>query len=162
MANWNTETTKSEFDARRFTTDTIAGRTGRETGDSSISGRSNGLWGIGADGYDIVGINANKVEDMRQAIRDYVSAIEKYLDGVDPLASADGAFKGEAVQKAVATYITNCKEYCKNLTSNLLAFSDQIGEVKRQWLAAMDRMADSISTGSKSYGSSEHYTETIK
>lgn len=162
MANWNTEATKSAFDARKFTTESLSNRTGRESGASSISGRSGGFLGMGASGYDIVGIDANKVDSMRESIRTYVKNIETYLDGVDPLADANGAFKGEEVQEAVRKYISTCKEYCKNLTSNLLAFSDQIGDVKNQWQIAMGKMSESINTGSQSYGSNDHYTETIQ
>lgn len=162
MANWNTEATTSTFDAGKFTTEALSSRTGRETGASSISGRSAGFFGIGASGYDIVGIDANKVDSMRESIRTYVKNIETYLDGVDPLADANGAFRGEEVQTAVRKYIDTCKEYCKNLSSNLLAFSDQIGDVKNQWQAAMGKIAGTIDTGSQSYGSTDHYTETIQ
>ncbi len=157
MANWNTEATTTAFDARKFTTEGLSNRTGREKGASSISSHK---WG--SKGYDIVGIDANKVDSMRESIRTYVKSIETYLDGVDPLADANGAFKGEEVQEAVRKYISTCKEYCKNLTSNLLAFSDQIGDVKNQWQIAMGKMSESINTGSQSYGSNDHYTETIQ
>ena len=157
MSNWSTESLKSEFDSNSFIKKNMHDfdRTFTETDYNFFEGR--------ASNYDVVGINANKVDDMRQAIRDYVKNIENYLDNIDPLENADGAFKSEEVQDAVSEYLKSLKEYCKNFTSGLLAFSDQIGAFKYQWLESTKRMASTITSDRNSINDiSEHYTERIQ
>lgn len=163
MANWQTSTTSSEFNAQSYSENMKNERTGREGGDSSISGRNpGGLFGWGASGYDIVGMDSNQVEPMRNAIDAYVHNIETYLDNINLMATADTAFKGEEVQEAVKKYLDTCKKYCINLTSQLLAFSDQIQDASDQWKKSTQNIAQNINNGAAGFGTGSKYQSNYR
>ena len=125
MANWMNGVSESTFNAKSFSDSQISDREGTR----EASNVRHGWFGNGR-AYSVVGIDANRIDGMRSAIRDYVQAIEGHLDGIEPLANANNAYKSEEVQRAVQEYVQKVKDYCKNLTSQLLAFSDKLGDVK--------------------------------
>lgn len=112
--------------------------------------------------YSVVGINVNQIDNMREAIRQYVSEIKNHLDGIEPLANADNAYKSEEVQRAVRDYISKVKQYCLNLTSQLLAFSDQLVEVKYAYLSKMSNIASDFNQKSTSFSEGTAYTESAQ
>ena len=110
-------------------------------------------------GYNVVGINAAKVPEMRDAIRQYVDNIITNIDAVDPLLSADLAFKSEEVQASIKTYITTVKESCASYVSGLLAFSDKLEDVYEAYQANISRVADNYTTITSSIDQKDKYTE---
>lgn len=164
-ANWST------FDAKSYTDTQIGNRDAQRTGAGTVVGGagkgnySGGFlgtsWGAKESTYSVVGINVNEVDNMREAIRVYVQAIKDHLNGIEPLATADNAFKSEEVQKAVQDYITKVKEYCMNLVSQLLAFSDKLADVKNAWQANMDALAGNTSSSASSLDQGTAYQETL-
>ena len=112
--------------------------------------------------YNVVGINAKKVPDMREAIRKYVDAVEKHLNGVNELTKASSAYQSVEVQKAVQAYVKKMKEYCIGLTSQLLAFSDKIGDVLKTWEKRSTQMAADVGKTNTNFASTGKYTETIQ
>lgn len=149
MANWVNGATESSFNAKSFSDQQISKREGSR----EVAGHTS------ASQYSVVGIDATKIDGMRSAIRDYVQAIESHLDGIEPLANANNAYKSDEVQKAVQEYVQKVKDYCKNLTSQLLAFSDKLGDVKNSWEKATSEMSSAIGGASGSFEAGTKYTE---
>ena len=79
--------------------------------------------------YNLVGINANQIDDMRFAIRVYVENIESHLNQVVDFASDTYAFKGQYAE-SIKEYVQSVCDVVKSLTSQLLAFSDKLVEIK--------------------------------
>ena len=155
MANWMNGVSESTFNAKSFSDSQISNREGTREA-SNVGG---GWFGNGR-AYSVVGIDANRIDGMRSAIRDYVQAIEGHLDGIEPLANANNAYKSEEVQRAVQEYVQKVKDYCKNLTSQLLAFSDKLGDVKSSWERATSEMSSTIGGASCSFDAGTKYTES--
>ena len=95
--------------------------------DLATNGGSNIIETMGK--YNLVGINANQIDDMRFAIRVYVENIETHLNQVLDFASDTYAFKGQYAE-AIKEYVQAVCDVVKSLTSQLLAFSDKLVEVK--------------------------------
>ena len=185
--DWNWAATKSEFDAAgafnkaqtdRARVDYDAAYTKDQTGDlreyqyrevstkytpySSINvGRAGSSTSYG---YDIIGIKAGKIENMRSEIQTYVNRVQNKLN--DCLETNDKelskAIRGSALESAVNAYINKVKLYCQNVTSDLLAFSDKLADVGNQWIAATSKMAGDIGTGTTNYAAGSTYQSSIK
>lgn len=112
--------------------------------------------------YSVVGINANKIDSVREAIRDYVNAIYAKVDEIDATAKSDSSFKSEEVRDALVNYVAKVKEWARNLTSDLLAFSDKLGDVKNMYIENMSKMSGTISDTSSSFDAGTEYKETIQ
>lgn len=93
--------------------------------------------------YNLVGINANQIDDMRFAIRVYVENIETHLNQVLDFASDTYAFKGQYAE-AIKEYVQAVCDVVKSLTSQLLAFSDKLVEVKAAYEEKDMNLARSI------------------
>lgn len=169
---WDETIKTSDFDeqasAATRTTTRSGGREGAPTGGIFSSGFENGNnpgWFqstfMGATSYDVVGISADKIPEMRDAIRAEVQGIHTYLDGITVDTDADGAYKSEEVQRAVQAYIAKVKEYSKALTSDLLAFSDKLQDVYDAWKLSTDTFAtDSIDPSTSQFDSvTDQYVE---
>ena len=148
--------TASTFDANSYTTNQTSQREGSRTG-LNVDGAKRGLFG-----ESVVGINVGKVDTMREAIRNYVDAIRQHLDGIEPLADANNAFRSEEVQKSVQNYINTVKTYCMNFTSQLLAFSDKLGDVKKAYQQNMQSLSSSINSTTSAFDAGTQYKETIQ
>lgn len=153
---WNVESANSTFNASEFTKKTMSDRNSVRSA-SQVKGLSRMKTGL--FGYSIVGINANQVPAMREAIRNYVQGIQNHLDGFEASADSTMAFKSEAVKASVQKYMQTLKEYCQNLTSQLLAFSDKLKEVEEKWLEATQNMAQSVDTSTAGFSKGTQYTE---
>lgn len=186
--DWNWAATKSEFDAAgafnkaqsdRARVDYDASYTSTQAGDlrgykqtvttsgytpySSINaGRT--FTSTNASGYDIIGIKAGKIENMRTEIQNYVNRVQNKLN--DCLETNDKelskAIRGSALESAVNAYINKVKLYCQNVTSDLLAFSDKLADVGNQWIAATSKMAGDIGTGTTNYAAGSTYQSSVK
>lgn len=79
--------------------------------------------------YDVVGINAEKVPDMQKAIREYVANLDKHLAEVNQNADTAQAFSGKYAT-GVKKFVAGVTAACGAVISMLLAFNDQLEEVK--------------------------------
>lgn len=145
--DWSTETQTSTFTTNNYV-------------DSAISKRQRTASTSGANSdFDVVGINASEVPNMRAAIAEYVNRIKQYLTDINEDAEAARAFKGDEIASSVKKYITSEKDYCINLISNLMAFSDRLQDVSDAWTKAASNMSSGInSAASKLNGESQAYT----
>ena len=95
----------------------------------------------------------------KQEIRDYVKGIDTALaelKNYDP----EVAFKGEAVVPALKQYIEAVIETCGAITSNMLAFNDQLSDVQAAYLKKDEAAASTISKSAESTRSAyQRYTE---
>lgn len=176
MANWEATTQGSGFDANAAGTSAMATRGAQRSAASVGSGygyqeATGALWWATPEvpgqtaqsmgGYSIVGIDATKVEPMREQIRTSVANIQGYLDGIEATANAANAFRSEEIVAAVQRYVDSVKEYSKALVSDLLAFSDKLKDVQEAWEASSQTFAsDSINTTATSMSdATTYYTE---
>lgn len=194
MASWETQATASGFDANAARNSIMEGRQrGNEsqnfglglntggfeqsshttvsegTGDYLLRGFTFGLYdgreyNTTTSGYDIVGINGNQVEPMRQSIRDYVSEVQGLIDTTLSTSAdqARNAFRGEEAIAAVNAYIDKIKDYCKNITSTLLAFSDKLADVGNAWKAAQENIAGNVNSSTGTFSEGTAYTESVQ
>ena len=110
--------------------------------------------------YNLVGINANQVDDMRFAIRVYVENIESHLNQVVSEAEDTYAFKGQYAE-SIKEYIQAVCDVVKSLTSQLLAFSDKLVEVKEAYQERDINLTRTISSvASNTQSGVNRYEET--
>ena len=154
---------QSVFNASNYTNEQISAREPYRTGTLGVYIYAT----TSLSNESVVGINVAYVDQMRNAIRNYVKKIESHLEGIEPLANADNAFRNDEMQRAVQGYIDAVRTYCVNLTSQLLAFSDKLGDVKLHYKSTMESLANDINK--KTNGNSEaleprgfQYQETIQ
>lgn len=110
--------------------------------DMASSGGANIIETMG--NYNMVGINANQIDDMRFAIRVYVENIESHLNQVMSEAEDTYAFKG-GYATSIVEYISAVCDVVKSLTSQLLIFSDKLVEIKEAYLEKDINLSRSIS-----------------
>ena len=112
-------------------------------------------------GTSYVGINGSKITYMRDAIRTYVKAIQEHLDKVVAEASTTNAFKGDYAV-AVTEYVKAVEQACKDYTTALLEFSDNLDIIAEAYHAKDAEFASSITSSAReaeSSGSAVRYTE---
>ncbi len=177
MSSWNTETTVSQHDSNTALNTQIGGRN-RDTFETSglnFGGyeysEAKELWNdwLGSSfgtmnaGYDMVGIAGPEVENMREAIRAYVSNVQNVLKKVieDSSNGINAAFRGSQAQEAVISYLEKVRLYINNLTSDLLSFSDKLADVGNAWKKAQEAIAGNINTSTGSFSEGTAYTENV-
>lgn len=110
--------------------------------------------------YSIVGINDNAIDDMRFAIRVYVENLESHLDSVKQEAMDTQAFKGQYAN-SIIEYVDAVCNVVKSLTSQLLAFSDKLVEIKEKYHEQDINLTKSISSiASNTASGVNRYEET--
>ena len=160
MASWSTQNTTTGFNAQESANNTMSNRSNSRTRSNATNYDIGGLsFNIDARQYSIVGMSVKDVPKMRDAIRNYVSKIEAFLDGIDPLADANNAFKSKEVQESVRKYIDTVKSYCINLTSQLLAFSDKLAAVANAWITASSNIAGNVNSANSSFDAGTKYSD---
>lgn len=182
MATWASTTQASSFDAEQYATNAMssrgAARSGSNVSNAFGSTTTRPGWDIfntglfdkttpggntaqSLSGYSVVGINAAKIPDMREAIRTAVSNLQGHIDGIEAHTSSSMAFRSEDVKTAVENYVVSVKEYCKALISDLLAFSDKLQTVHDAWIGSTSTYAADSIEGSKGSLSDNttYYTE---
>lgn len=111
------------------------------------------------NGTTVVGINVNAIEGMKTEIRNYVNDINTALSELknyDPKV----AFQGEQIVPALQQYIDAVKETCEAITSNMLAFNDQLSDVQTAYMKKDEAAASTISKTAESTRSAyQKYTE---
>lgn len=107
--------------------------------------------------YNVLGINANAIDDMRFAIRVYVENIESHLNSVRQEAMDTQAFKGQYAQ-SIVEYVNAVCDVVRSLTSQLLAFSDKLVEIKEIYqekditlTQSIGSVATNVSSGMNNY-----------
>lgn len=168
MNNGNGWATASTFDAASYANEQMAARGTRNGAGAIVDGtvqKGNSFLSAVTGSskfehleYSVVGINVSHIPVMRDKIGTYVKDIQDYLDQIDPLAEASKAFKSETVQEAVQKYITKVKDYCVNLTSQLLAFSDKLADVRDAYEQSMGNLADDINSQNSAFSEGTRYT----
>lgn len=158
LPNW------SSFDAVNPATNQISQREGSRSAAGTIYTGvvDNGFFGAGKKEYSVVGLNVAAIDGMREAIRNYVNEIKNHLDGIDPLANSSNAFRSDEVEQAIRVYISKVKDYCLNLTSQLLAFSDKLADVKSAYFGSMSSIASNINQQTTSFSEGTAYTESMQ
>lgn len=149
----------SIFNAGRQITDRLSFL--QNSFDTVVNGTS-ALLGSFMKGTSVVGIQTTEIPNMRQAIRDYCDKINSHLDTIDTKVDTNIAFKGDYAV-AVREYADAIKKVCKSLTSNLLAFSDQLYEIEKQYHSSDDALKSNISKSSSTLSSNAtEYEEKYK
>lgn len=107
--------------------------------------------------YNVLGINVNAIDDMRFAIRVYVENIETHLNSVRQEAMDTQAFKGQYAN-AIVEYVNAACDVVRSLTSQLLAFSDKLVEIKEIYqerdvslTQSLNTVASNVQTGVSNY-----------
>lgn len=153
---WDKVTSASSFDAKATIQTQLDGRGKRDlTADGSIF--------AGFSEYSLVGIKAGSVEGMREQIRIYVKEIEAYMSEAltNATAQMDTAFRGNVLQESVKAYLTKVKDYCDNLVSHLLTFSDKLADVSNAWLAATQSMGQNVDSATGSFAAGTKYVDNM-
>lgn len=110
--------------------------------------------------YNVLGINANSIDDMRFAIRVYVENIETHLNSVKQEAMDTQAFKGQYAI-AITEYVNAVCDVVRSLTTQLLAFSDKLVEIKNIYLEKDIALTKSIGNVASNVSSGvNYYNET--
>ena len=111
--------------------------------------------------YNMVGINANAIDDMRFAIRIYVENIEAHLNSVAQDAADNAyAFKGQYAN-SITEYVQAVSDVVKSLTTQLLIFSDKLVEIKEAYQEQDINLTRSISASTSNTQSGvNRYEET--
>ena len=113
--------------------------------------------------YDVVGLNVTKVSSqMIPAIERWVGEMETKLNGIQATQKQESAFKSDEVQQAVTDFINNVRDYCINLTSDLLAFADKLKSVENAYKANMAALGQAVDTVGKGNAAGEHYTRKVQ
>lgn len=147
MANWDSGTVYSGFNAEQYVENHIAGREGTREGAASKVKSS----------YSVVGINVNKIPTVQEAVTSYINKIKAQIEVLEPLATADNAYRSEKVQTAVKDHITKIKNYCNNLTSQLEAFNDKLADVTLAWEQGTGTIAQSIGEATATFSEGTEY-----
>lgn len=147
MANWDSGTVYSGFNAEQYVDTQIAGRENSRS-EAATSVKSS---------YDVVGINVNKIPSVQTAITSYINKIKAQIDVLEPKAIASNAYLSDDVQTAVEQYITKVKTYCSNLISQLEAFSDKLDDVKLAWEQGAGKIADTIGNSNAAFSEGTEY-----
>ena len=170
---WETEATKSSFDTNSALNTMMEGRQrGDVSGNYSLNtggyqqGTLREVWLGGQQvttGYDMIGINGNQVESMRESIRAYVSNIQSVVESTLSTSSSEAykAFRGEDAITAVNQYIDKVKLYCQNVTSTLLAFSDKLADVGNAWKTAQANIAGTVNSSTAGFSEGTAYQESV-
>jgi len=94
-------------------------------------------------GDDVIGINAEHVGDMIQAIEDYITKVNGHLDEVKQNTETKNAMKGEYAA-AVKAYVGVACDVCKKITSRLKYFEDKLVKVREAYLQKDTNLTSSI------------------
>lgn len=104
--------------------------------------------------FQIIGLNANKISDIKTVISTYISEVDAIVDQLDTSISANNAVRGDGVDAAVKQYATSVKESIKSFTSGLLAFNEQLDAVAAAYTAYTQSLGDTVSSSAGDVNSS--------
>lgn len=80
----------------------------------------------------VIGINANKVDLMNSAIKDYVDNIEKHLEYIKDYIETNNNIFSKYDEK-LNDYVDGITKSCSIVTNNLIDLKDQLEDVKKEY-----------------------------
>lgn len=132
-----------------------------KSGLSSIQGWAGTAVNTASKGSTFVGMDYNKVDTIRQAIRDYVTTIQQIADYLNTDADPSKALKGDVVG-AVKTYLSAMKEEIDAFISTLKVYSDKMYEYAEAYKQSESNLTSDISdaaSAASGVASETEYTE---
>lgn len=185
MASWETEISKSNYDANSVVSNMETNRNRDAApnerpsifnwnkaedpnGDAfgTVGGeQKTGFFGRGGtQGYNIVGINGNEVGNMCSAISDYVTNVQTVLNSAIDTAEADlnTGFRGSQAEAAVKAYLEKTKEYIKNLASSLNSFQAKLNDVGNAWVNAQGHIGTTINSSAGSFDAGKEFVVDVQ
>lgn len=148
--SWNVEGASSNFATNESLNSQISSREGSraasQSWSDSVVNAIQDFLGI----ETLVGIDVTQIPTMKAAIRTYVEDIDKTLSefGNNAETNVTEGLKGTGMEVMVAEYINNVALYCKALTSQLLAFNDQLSYVEEAWSSADNNFTSTVNATS--------------
>ncbi len=148
--SWNVDGASSNFSTSESLNSQISSREGSRAASqdwgSVVSNAIQDFLGI----ETLVGIDVTQIPTMKAAIRSYVDDINKALSdfGSNAESNVKASLRGTGMEVMVAEYINNVALYCKSLTSQLLAFNDQLSYVEEAWTTADNNFTSSVNATS--------------
>lgn len=117
-----------------------------------IGGRNRNTSDISADygEYNVVGINVNKIEDMKAAVNEYISHVDNLLYDFATSNDSTTAFRGEGMQEAITNYLEKVKGYVSAVTHTLEAFNTKLDDVKAAYESNISNMSSEINQSANS------------
>ena len=104
---------------------------------SRITGYVGTQFEVAANGSSFIGLNYQKVEPIRTAIREYVKSVQDVLSELNTEATTKNALKGDIAVSA-AKYVKAVSDVANAYVSALLAYSDKMYDYGMQ-IAANDQ-----------------------
>lgn len=92
---------------------------------------------------DVVGINVNKIPQMKQAIESYVKKVQAHLEKIKTETKTANAMQGEYAE-AVKSYVGTACDVCYKITSHLRYFEDKLTAVQNAYTKKDEKMAGTI------------------
>lgn len=80
----------------------------------------------------VIGINANKVDLMNSAIKDYVDNIEKHLEYIKDYIETNNNIFSKYDEK-LNDYVDGITKSCSIVTNNLIDLKNQLEDVKKEY-----------------------------
>lgn len=105
---------------------------------------------------NVIGINANKIPDMIDAIEAYIKRIDSHLNEIRTNTSTENAMKGEYAL-AVKEYVNAACDVCYKITSHLRFFEDKLVAVQKSFAARDESMKDTIGSVASEMSTWEEY-----
>lgn len=152
--NFNVETKTSTFDQNRAFNEMYSNRTDQRDS-SKIDGPDGGDMG----GLKVIGIDASKIGNMKEAIRVMCDTITRKINELETEVDSNQAYKAPGLDTALKLYLENVARYCNNLTSSLKAFNDKLSDVQDQWAALTSSAKDKVDSNAGQFASGSQYTE---
>lgn len=108
---------------------------------------------------DVVGIDANKIPMMQEAIQAYVTSIQTTLDKTVQDNRPDQAFADSSMKEAITDFNQAVVDVCKNYTSQLLKLYDLLSDVQKYYQDNQQKMSANLrSEASNTRSTVEEYT----
>lgn len=105
------------------------------------------------NGYSIVGINANAINDiMCPAIDEYIASVKEELEKLNKY-DPNVAFKGTEIVPALNEYIESVKFLCSNLVSRMMQFKEELRLVQAAYESRDTNTASNLRTQSQNASS---------
>ena len=99
-------------------------------------------------GDDVIGINANKVDDMIGSIESYIKKVNDHLDKIKADATTNKAMQGEYAA-AIKTYVEKACEICYRITSRLRYFEDKLVAVRDAYKKKDEKIKSTVERQTK-------------
>lgn len=126
---------------------------------SRVQGYAGTAFEVAANGGSFIGLEYQKVEPIRTAIREYVQAIQEKLSELNTEASTSNALKGR-IASAAANYVRAVSDVAKAYISVLLVYSDEMYKYGYQIADNDDTLKKEVDDEANALTSSvEAYTE---